>query len=121
MDVSIHSDIYSCGVLLHSIISGKNEFKARNLKETIQRAILHEARRLDPAEDWVRTLGRRIVKLDIKVWGQKNGFCRLGEGDVNWPEVQKALVKIGFSGWATREGRDKSLEDTIALTKKLLG
>lgn len=78
-------------------------------------------RKFGPAEDWVRTLGRRIVKLDIKDWGQKNGFCRLGEGDVDWPEVQKALVEIGFSGWATREGRDKSLEDTVALTKKLLG
>ncbi|MDP6467073.1 MAG: sugar phosphate isomerase/epimerase family protein [Pirellulaceae bacterium] len=78
-------------------------------------------RKFGPAEDWVRALGRRIVKLDIKDWGQKNGFCRLGEGDVNWPEVQKSLVEIGFSGWATREGRDKSLEDTVALTKKLLG
>ncbi len=78
-------------------------------------------RKFGPAEDWVRTLGGRIVKLDIKDWGQKNGFCRLGEGDVNWPEVQKALVEIGFSGWATREGRDKSLEDTVVLTKRLLG
>jgi len=78
-------------------------------------------RKFGPAEDWIRTLGRRIVKLDIKDWGEKNGFCRLGEGDVNWPEVQKALVEIGFSGWATREGSDKSLEDTVALTKKLLG
>ncbi len=78
-------------------------------------------RKFGPAEDWIRTLGRRIVKLDIKDWGQKNGFCRLGEGDVNWPEVRKALVEIGFSGWATREGSDKSLEDTVTLTKKLLG
>jgi len=78
-------------------------------------------RKIGPAEDWVRTLGRRIVKLDVKDWGKKNGFCRLGEGDVNWPEVQKALVEIGYSGWATREGSDKSLSDTVALTKKLLG
>lgn len=78
-------------------------------------------RKFGPAEDWIRTLGRRIVKLDIKDWGEKNSFCRLGEGDVNWPEVRKALVEIGFSGWATREGNDKSLEDTVALTKKLLG
>ncbi len=78
-------------------------------------------RKFGPAEDWVRTLGRRIVKLDVKDWGEKNGFCRLGEGDVNWPEVRKALVEIGFSGWATREGSDKSFEDTVALTKELLG
>lgn len=78
-------------------------------------------RKFGPAEDWVRTLGRRIVKLDVKDWGQQNGFCRLGEGDVNWPEVRKALVEIGFSGWATREGRDKSLADTSALIRELLG
>lgn len=77
-------------------------------------------RKFAPAEDWVRTLGRRIVKLDIKDWGQKNGFCRLGEGDVNWPEVKKALAEIGFSGWATREGSDKSLADTVALCNELL-
>ncbi|MFT7638926.1 MAG: L-ribulose-5-phosphate 3-epimerase [Pirellulaceae bacterium] len=77
-------------------------------------------RKFSPAEDWVRTLGRRIVKLDIKDWGKANGFCRLGEGDVNWPEVKKALGEIGFSGWATREGSDKSLADTVALCNELL-
>jgi hexulose-6-phosphate isomerase len=78
-------------------------------------------RKFGPAEDWVRTLGSRIVKLDVKDWGEKNGFCRLGEGDVNWPEVRKALVEIGYSGWATREGRDNGLDDTVTLIRDLLG
>jgi len=78
-------------------------------------------RKFGPAEDWIRTLGSRIVKLDVKDWGEKNGFCRLGEGDVNWPEVRKALVEIGYSGWATREGRDNSLADTSQLIRQLLG
>ena len=73
-----------------------------------------------PAEDWIRTLGSRIVKLDIKDWGKKNGFCRLGEGDVDWDKVRLALREIGFSGWATREGKDKSLEDTSKLIDDLL-
>ncbi len=77
-------------------------------------------RKFGPAEDWIRTLGSRIVKLDVKDWGKKNGFCRLGEGDVNWPEVRAALAEINFSGWATREGRDNSLEDTAALIDELL-
>ena len=55
-----------------------------------------------PAE-WIRTLGRRIVKLDVKGWGRKNGFCKIGDGDVDWAEVRKALTGIGFSGWATAE------------------
>ncbi|MGD1978331.1 MAG: TIM barrel protein [Akkermansiaceae bacterium] len=73
-----------------------------------------------PAEEWIRTLGNRTVKLDIKDWGKKNGFCRLGEGDVDWDKVRAALLETGFSGWATREGRDKSLEDTSALIDQLL-
>jgi len=73
-----------------------------------------------PAEEWIRTLGNRNVKLDIKDWGKKNGFCRLGEGDVDWDKVRTALKEVGFSGWATREGRDKNLEDTSALIDQLL-
>lgn len=70
-------------------------------------------RKFGPSEDWIHVLGSRIIKLDVKDWGKKNGFCRLGEGDVNWPEVRTALAKIKFTGWATREGGDKSLQDTL--------
>jgi hexulose-6-phosphate isomerase len=73
-----------------------------------------------PAEEWIRTLGSRTVKLDVKDWGKKNGFCRLGEGDVDWDKVRDALQETGFSGWATREGRDQSLEDTSGLIDELL-
>ncbi|MBT3381282.1 MAG: sugar phosphate isomerase/epimerase [Lentisphaerae bacterium] len=73
-----------------------------------------------PAEEWIRTLGKRIVKLDVKDWGVKTRFCRLGDGDVDWDKVRAALIEIGFSGWATREGRDKSLEDTSNLIDQLL-
>jgi L-ribulose-5-phosphate 3-epimerase len=73
-----------------------------------------------PAEEWIRTLGKRIVKLDIKDWGKKARFCRLGEGDVDWDKVRAALAEIGFSGWATREGRDKDLADTSKLIDQLV-
>jgi len=60
-----------------------------------------------PAEDWIRVLGRRIVKLDAKDWGKEKGGsgfdCKLGEGDVNWKEVRRALDEIGYTGWATAE------------------
>ena len=77
-------------------------------------------RKFGKPEDWIRTLGSRIVKLDVKDWGKENGFCRLGEGDVDWPAVREALAEIEFTGWATREGRDKSLEDTAQLMDELL-
>ncbi len=77
-------------------------------------------RKFGKPEEWIAVLGKRIVKLDVKDWGVKNGFCRLGEGDVDWPAVRAALKQIGYTGWATREGKDKSLEDTVELMNKLL-
>ena len=55
-----------------------------------------------PAE-WIRTLGRRIVKLDVKDWGKAGGFCKIGDGDVDWTAVREALREIRFTGWATAE------------------
>jgi hexulose-6-phosphate isomerase len=73
-----------------------------------------------PAQEWIAVLGTRIGKLDMKDWGVKNSFCRLGEGDVNWPAVRAALKQINYAGWATREGKDKSLADTSELMNELL-
>ncbi len=61
------------------------------------------AQKFAPSEQWIKTLGARIVKLDIKDWGIENGFCKIGEGDVDWKAVNEALAEIGFSGWSTAE------------------
>nr|WP_193214085.1 sugar phosphate isomerase/epimerase family protein [Luteolibacter marinus] len=53
--------------------------------------------------DWIRTLGKRIVKLDCKDWGVKAGFSKIGAGDVDWPDVRRALRETGYTGWATAE------------------
>ncbi len=67
-----------------------------------------------PPAEWIRTLGRRIVKLDVKDWGKENGFCKIGDGDVVWPDVCQALAEIQFSGWAAAEvgggGRERLAE-----------
>jgi L-ribulose-5-phosphate 3-epimerase len=61
------------------------------------------------AHQWVQLLGKRTIKLDIKDYRRKAnqfgkpGFCKIGEGDVDWPKVRKALAENGFSGWATAE------------------
>jgi hexulose-6-phosphate isomerase len=55
-----------------------------------------------PAE-WVRTLGRRIAKLDVKDWGIQAGWAKIGDGDVDWPAVCQALLEIGYTGWAAAE------------------
>ena len=77
-----------------------------------------------PAEHWVRTLGKRIVKLDVKDWGKKGGWSKIGDGDANWPEVRKALGEIGFTGWCTAEvgggGRERLAEIKSRMDKHLI-
>lgn len=54
--------------------------------------------------DWIRQLGRRIVKLDLKGFSRKEDkFTKIGEGDLDWADVRKALLEINFSGWAAAE------------------
>ena len=57
-------------------------------------------------QDWIRTLGKRIVEVHLKDF-KRTGNCykwvNLGDGDVNWAEVRKALAEIGYSGAATVE------------------
>lgn len=55
---------------------------------------------------WIRALGRRCVKLDIKGFSRaKNKFVDIGseDDDLPWAEVRAALADIGFAGWATAE------------------
>lgn len=56
------------------------------------------------AAHWIRTLGNRIVKIDVKGHDttiRKN--CDILDGDIDWAEVRRELAKIRFSGWATAE------------------
>lgn len=57
-------------------------------------------------QDWIRTLGKRIVKVHFKDFTFKDRaakFVNLGEGEIDWREVHKALGEIGFQGTATVE------------------
>lgn len=64
-------------------------------------------------DQWIKILGKRIVKLDIKEYSRKiqlneglrKGFqVEIGEGDCDWPAVRAALKQIGYNdGWATAE------------------
>jgi L-ribulose-5-phosphate 3-epimerase len=66
-------------------------------------------------EDWIRALGKRTVRIhlkDFKREGQK--WTNLRDGDVNWPEVRKALTEVGYAGFLTPEldgGDEKYLRD----------
>lgn len=57
-------------------------------------------------QDWIRTLNKRIVKLHLKDFRfQKRTaeFVPLREGEIDWKEIHKALVEIGYNGTATVE------------------
>ena len=67
-----------------------------------------------PAADWIRALGKRMLKFDFKGYSHDKKWVEIGEGDENWPEVLKALSDIGYNGWATSEvkggGRERLKE-----------
>ena len=57
-------------------------------------------------QDWIRTLGARIVKLHIKDFRFENdvvNWTPLREGTVDWPAVHQALADIDYHGSATTE------------------
>ncbi len=73
--------------------------------------------------DWIRKLGKRMVKFDFKGYSNTKQWCAIGEGDENWPEVLKALGEIGYDGWATSEvggGGEKELADIVLRMRKVL-
>jgi hexulose-6-phosphate isomerase len=78
-----------------------------------------------PAADWIRKLGKRMLKFDFKGYVIKtNKWVAIGEGDENWPEVLKALAEVGYNGWATAEvggGGEEHLKKISAQMDKVLG
>jgi L-ribulose-5-phosphate 3-epimerase len=57
-------------------------------------------------QDWIRTLGKRIIKLHVKDFSFKKRnaeFTALLEGEIDWPAVHSALADIGYTGTATVE------------------
>lgn len=77
------------------------------------------------AQDWIRVLNRRIVRVHLKDFRRKDQqWTNLGEGDVNWPEVRRALDEIGYEGYVTPElaaGDEPYLADVSRRIDRLLG
>jgi len=79
-------------------------------------------------QDWIRTLGKRIVRVHLKDFhmdGEKEKFewKNLGEGDIDWPEVRKALAEIGYEGYVTCEiesGDAKYLKNVVERVERFL-
>lgn len=87
-----------------------------------------------PPAEWIRQLGKRLVKFDFKGFNLeksktgKNEYAgfdvKIGEGSEDWPEVLKALGEVGYDGWATSEvngGDEKWLAEVAERMKTVLG
>jgi L-ribulose-5-phosphate 3-epimerase len=76
-------------------------------------------------QEWIRELGKRILKIHIKEYKKEKRFSyALGEGEINWPEVTRALVDVGYDGWITAEvpyGNVEQLKDVVRRMDKILG
>ncbi len=79
-------------------------------------------------EHWIEVLDKRILKLDVKEYSRKKQFeegtgkgfdVELLEGDCNWPVVNAALRKIGYSGWASAEVRGGDRHRLRTISQKM--
>jgi hexulose-6-phosphate isomerase len=82
--------------------------------------------------DWVRALGKRLLKFDFKGYSYDKSWVKIGEGDENWPDFLKALEEVGYrdpaggdgAPWATAEveaGKRDHLFDVAKRMDKVLG
>ncbi len=77
-------------------------------------------------QDWIRTLGKRTVKVHLKDFKRKrNGYAwvNLGDGDVDWAAVRAAFAETGYSGSAILEldaGDEAYLKDVSRRVDRLL-
>jgi L-ribulose-5-phosphate 3-epimerase len=79
-------------------------------------------------QDWIRTLGSRIVKMHLKdfTFDRRNSrfaWKNIGEGDIDWQEVRRALAEIKYSGYVTTEldnGDAAYLKDLSARVDRFL-
>ena len=76
-------------------------------------------------QDWIRVLGRRIVKVHLKDFqlDRPNGrfsWRNLGEGDIDWTAVRRALAEVGYAGYVTTEvaGGDASYLKDLAQPRR---
>ncbi|HEY2784077.1 MAG TPA: sugar phosphate isomerase/epimerase family protein [Fimbriiglobus sp.] len=76
-----------------------------------------------PSADWIRKLGKRMLKFDFKGYSKAKGWVGIGEGDENWPDILKACAEVGYHTWATAElgsCGEKELAETAAKMDKIL-
>jgi hexulose-6-phosphate isomerase len=73
-----------------------------------------------PMGDWIRQLGKRVKKLDVKGFSRQKGkFTQIGEGDIDFADVRKALIEIDYHGWVAAEVKGGDLEALKTISKQM--
>jgi hexulose-6-phosphate isomerase len=72
-------------------------------------------------QEWIRELGKRILKIHIKEYAKKDRFSyALGEGkEIDWPAVRRALIDVGYEGWITAEVPRKGLDEMKDVVRRM--
>jgi hexulose-6-phosphate isomerase len=75
-------------------------------------------------QEWIRELGKRILKVHIKEYGKEKRFdYALGKGEIDWAAVRGALSDVGYRGWITAEvdlGNLDAMKDVVRRMNDLL-
>ena len=75
-------------------------------------------------EEWIHELGKRILKIHIKEYAKPKRFdYKLGEGEIDWPAVRKALFDVGYEGWISAEvgfGDLATMKDVVRRMNQVL-
>src|SRR4029077_6322956 len=77
-------------------------------------------------QDWIRTLGKSIVKVHLKDFKRKKDgyeWVNLGDGDVDWEAVRESFREIGNAGSAIAElagGDEAFLQDVSHRVDRLV-
>jgi len=70
--------------------------------------------------DWIRQLGKRVIKLDVKGFSRQQGkFTQIGEGDIDFADIRKALIEIDYHGCVAAEVKGGDLEALKTISKQM--
>ena len=79
-------------------------------------------------EQWIKILGKRIVKLHAKGFSRKKMDAegrykafdvKLDEGDINWKAVMAALDEVPYSTWMCAEVPGGGLDELSDISKRM--
>jgi hexulose-6-phosphate isomerase len=76
-----------------------------------------------PSEEWVKVLGKKILALHFKEYGNEPGpdgkvkgfSVQFLEGSNHWPQIMAELDKVGYNGWAITEMPGNQTKDAESL------